>query len=514
MSGKKTVAGLLVVTLVFLGLQPAFAHGFGERYDLPVPLNLFIAGAAATVALSFVVISLFVRGRPGMLRYPRYDLLRVPAAGAVLQSGYLLLPLRLASVGLFALVVISGLFGTNKPVENLIPTFVWVIWWVGMGYWSALIGNLWMLINPWAVVFDWVEKLAGGGSGRPGAAMFRYPERWDVWPAFAMFFAFAWVENVYFGAARPFNLGMLVLLYSVVTWAGMIAFGKHTWLAHGEVFSVLFGFFARFSPTEVRVTDRRLCAACELECAPDEDCVDCYSCFERAAGPAREFNVRPYAVGLTLPKRVSTATVAFVVLALATVTFDGLSETSIWLSFQNATYSAATVFGRNAVAAIDTMGLVLAPLAFLIVYLGFSWGVSRLSGQQTLVTDVAKTFVFSLVPIALAYNMAHFISLLAIQGQYIIPLASDPLGLDWDILGTSDYRVNIAIVNAKFVWYTAVTAIVVGHIVSVFVAHVIALAEIPDRARALRSQYPMLLLMITYTATSLWIIAQPVLSGD
>jgi hypothetical protein len=145
---------------------------------------------------------------------------------------------------------------------------------------------------------------------------------------------------------------------------------------------------------------------------------------------------------------------------------------------------------------------VLVPLTFLVVYLGFSWGVRELSGQQALVTDVARTFVFSLVPIALAYNTAHFISLLAIQGQYIIPLASDPLGRGWDLLGTSDYRVNIAVVNARFVWYTAVTAIVLGHIVLVFVAHMISLAEIPDRAGALRSQYPMLAPMVSYTATA------------
>ena len=119
---------------------------------------------------------------------------------------------------------------------------------------------------------------------------------------------------------------------------------------------------------------------------------------------------------------------------------------------------------------------------------------------------VGKTFVFSLVPIALAYNLAHFISFLAIQGQLIIPLASD-------LFGTGDYQINIRVINAKFVWYISVAAIVLGHITSVYVAHVISVRTMASHATALRSQYPMLALMVAYTATSLWILAQPIVSG-
>ena len=91
------------------------------------------------------------------------------------------------------------------------------------------------------------------------------------------------------------------------------------------------------------------------------------------------------------------------------------------------------------------------------------------------VRDVARAFVFSLVPIALAYNMAHFISLLLIQGQLIVPLASDPFGYGWDLFGTVDYRIDIGVINAKIVWFISVAAIVLGHIIAVYVAHVVSL---------------------------------------
>ena len=100
-----------------------------------------------------------------------------------------------------------------------------------------------------------------------------------------------------------------------------------------------------------------------------------------------------------------------------------------------------------------------------------------------------------------------------ITGQAIIPLLSDPFGSGWDLLGTGDYVVNIRVVNAKFVWFLSVAAIVLGHIASVYIAHVISLRRAKDRASALRGQYPMLVLMVGYTITSLWIIAQPIVEG-
>ena len=511
MSSRRLVSALAIAILV--GLVPAqvYAHGFGERYDLPVPLNYFLVGAAATVALSFVVIGFFVRQRPGSFDYPRYNLLGSRWLGGFLTGWPLLGLIRVVSVAVFALVVVAALFGTNKPIDNLSPTFVWIIWWVGMAYLSALLGNLWMLVNPWKITFEWAERLIGAQPG--GAGMFRYPERWDTWPALVLFLAFAWVENVYSGAATPANLGLLIVTYSVVTWGGMLAFGKHRWLRYGEAFSVLFGFYARFSPTEVRVPDSRMCKTCDLECDPSgETCVDCYECFERAGseGHRREVNLRPYAVGLANPGRVSTATAFFVVLALATVTFDGLTATPLWARLQRAILSAADTFGSNTGEVLDTFGLVLLPVAFLVVYAAFSWSIRQLSGEKASVNQVLRGFVFSLVPIALAYNLAHFLSLLAIQGQAIIPLASDPLGLGWDLFGTIDYRINIGIVNAKFVWFMSVAAIVLGHIIAVYIAHVISLRRTPDRSSALRGQYPMLVLMVFYTATSLWIIAQPI----
>lgn len=493
-----------------LAAGPAYAHGFGERYDLPVPLNYFLVGAAATVALSFVVIGVFVQRQEEGFRYPTYNLLGPSGLSAVLSNGVLVGAVKTVSAALFVLVVAAALFGANKPIENLAPAFVWIIWWIGMGYVAALIGNVWTLVNPWKTIYEWVDQLTGGSSdGSDG--MYPYPEGWDRWPAVALFFGFAWLENVYTGSDQPAKLGLLVILYSIITWGGMAVFGKHRWLHCGEAFSVLFGIFSKFSPTEVRVRDLRLCRSCEIKCEPsDGGCVDCYDCFERAEKGQRELNVRPYAVGLVHVGQTSTSGAVFVVLALATVTYDGFTSTPLWSNVQSTLIESLSFFGRNAVDVVNSAGLALLPSIFLAVYVAFSWGIRQLSGEQTAVWGVTRGFVYALVPIALAYNLAHFVSLLAIQGQLIIPLASDPFGSGWDLLGTADYRLNIAVVNAKFVWFLSVAAIVLGHIVSVYIAHVVSMLRISDQVMALRGQYPMLVLMVGYTATSLWIIAQPI----
>lgn len=500
------VAVTLALALVSGWGQPVYAHGFGERYDLPVPLWLYIAGAAAAVALSFAIIGFFVRGTPGLHDYPRLNLLRRRATRMLVQPAFLF-PFKAASVSLLGLLVLAGLFGSLNPNRNLAPTLVWVIWWVGTAYVSALVGNVWALVNPWKIAFEWAEALYQQFH-REGQLSFRlpYPERFGVWPGLLLFLGFAWAEIVYADSAVPLRIAQLALIYSAITWGGMLLFGKDLWLRRGEAFSLAFGFLARFAPTDVRVVETQVCARCEAQCQDqDGQCIGCVDCFRRAAAPHRELNLRPFAVGLLRKESVSPSMMAFVVLLLSTVTYDGFTATPAWgsiFSSLNSIFPSATIVG--------TLGLIAFPVLFIGVYLGFSALMAAASGHRLPVSDMARASVYSLIPIALAYHLAHFLTFLLIQGQLIIPLASDPFGFGWDLFGTANYKVNIAIVNARFAWFTAVGAIVLGHIVAVYLAHAIALRTLRDHKPALRSQYPMLALMVSYTMLSLWILAQPI----
>ena len=461
---KKSPCILAIMAATFLLLAvfapTAHAHGFGERYDLPLPLTYFVFAGAAAVVLSFVVVGLFVRGQHDGSGYPRLNLFRAPVLQLIL-TGPVTWLLRAASLFLFFLVIATGLFGSERPVNNLTPTFVWIIWWVGMGFVVSLLGNLWAVVNPWKILFGLAESVFHRFNPEWELTLgMDYAERVGVWPSVALFFAFVWVENALPEAASPALLAWLIAAYSVVTLGGMYLFGKHQWLRHGEVFTVIYGFLSRFSITEVRANDAEVCGECAgPSCGPSMNsgrssdglrvsgesmdgggCVDCYECFEYAGD--RELNLRPPAIGLHSQGAMPAGLTALVLLVLSTVTFDGFSDTPEWaavLGWALTQTPQLTSPYFNGLVIANTLGLALFPLAFAGVYWVFSalmrWVVERSGGESPVAAELMTAFVFSLVPIALAYHFAHYLGFLLIQGQLIIPLASDPFGAGRTCLG-------------------------------------------------------------------------------
>jgi hypothetical protein len=481
----------------------ALAHGFGQSYDLPVPLWLYLYGAAAAVVLSFVPLATFAgreRDPDAAYRYPRFDLFRVRLLRALLNARPLATGVRSSSVGLFALVVFAGLFG-EQGGDNVAPVLVWVIWWVGLGFFAALVGNVWPAVNPWKILFEWAEGLARRLGRKEGLGLRgSYPAALGVWPAVVLYLAFVWIENVFSGSEVPRHLALFALSYTLITLYGMALFGKETWLRRGEAFSVFFDLLGRCAPTEVRAKNAELCLSCDA-CGASGDtadgCVNCYWCFARAGPGERGLNLRPPAVGLGRPGPGVAGGVAFVVLVLAGVTYDGLLETPLW-----AEVVRLTPIGQ-------TLGLLLVVALFLGAYLGFV-GLSQALGRGRGFWRFAAAHALSLVPIAVAYQIAHYYTLLLVQGQAIVAYASDPFGWGWDLFGTTDFEPRYGLVGAGFVWYSQVALIVAGHVVAVYLAHLISLRLLGASRRALLGQLPMLILMVLYTVSSLWILAQPI----
>ena len=417
----------------------AAAHAFGERYDLPLPLPLWLAAAGLSVALSFLVFALALR------RGASYR------ARAVLRlRPRLVAALRALSVCVFLVLIVAGLFGTQDPYRNLAPAFVWIAWWIGFTYLTALLGDLWSVLNPWNTLYP-AERF---GLRRP------LPAAAGVWPATALLLAFAWIEIVWEGNAVPANIAWLAIGYSALTWGGMFVFGREAWLRSGEMFTIYFGLLARLAPGEVR---------------------------------SGKWHLRPPAGGLLDPRPLSPSEAFFVIVMLAIVTFDGLRETPLW-AVGDALWTAAT-----------TAGLLAMPWVFALVI----FGVCALMGNAS-PSELLRLFVPTLLPIALAYHVAHYLSYLLVAGQVVIPLASDPFGRGWDLFGTAHYRIAMGLVGARFAWYTSVVVIVLGHVIAMYVAHRLALERFSERRTARRSQYPLAALMVGYTMLSLWILAQPI----
>lgn len=478
---RAAAATMIAIAALLAGWQRgAAAHALAQRYDLPLPLGYFLLAAGAAVAATFIILVLTAR-RPE-LPGSRNSHDRVFARGIV--PSVVVVALQTVSIALLFLIVSAGLFGHQNPFKNLAPVAVWVIWWVGMALVSAFAANLWTLLNPFAALFDFAQWLAGR---RGGSLLLRrpYPAWLGAWPACALFLLFMWLELVAPGRDMPRNIAIAMLIYLALNFAGCVAFGRDVWLRSGDVFAIVFELFGRFAPLHFR------------------------------RDHVWHWKLRPFASGLHARAPLDASMIGFALLALGSVTVDGVMETPLWASIVETIFAAS---GRKptdgpAYMLLASALLIAGPLCLAALYLAVIGIMKRIAGGPSL-TALAGAFVLSLVPIAIAYHLAHYVSLLAIAGQFIIPLASDPFGYGWDLFGTMLYRVDIGIVDARFVWYLSVVAIVTGHIIAVWLAHIAALRIYKDPVMARRSQYPILLLMVGYTMLSLWILAQPIVAPN
>ena len=447
------------------------AHGIGGVRDLPVPDWLFFWGGAVVLVLSFLALGMLWR-RPVLERLSAGRPLPM-GLERVLRSTALRLVLGAFSVALLALVFLTALLGEPSSAVNLAPTFVYVVFWLGVVALQVVLGNVWPVLNPWLAVADAVAW-CWGRLGRTWEPLATYPERLGVYPAAILLFAFTTLELAYNDPANPRSLALAVALYSYVTWFGMATFGRRKWAEHGDDFTVYFGVLARVAP------------------------------FGEHAG---RLVLRAPLSGLAGPDRRPGA-LLFVAVMLGSVGFDGLSRATFWQDLR------ARVEGRYVLdspgladlfGTLLSLGGLLACVLFVCTAYLVAVRLARLGARRP--GDLWPEFLRGLIPIALVYAVAHYFTLLLVQGQFTIPLASDPFGFGWDVLGTYSFQPNLAPLAPNAVWYVQVGALVAGHVAGLAVAHDRAIGILPPRA-ALRSQYAMLVLMVLYTVGGLWLLSQ------
>jgi hypothetical protein len=453
-----------------------FLHGFGVRYDLPASLAIYLFAAGGVVVISFVLVVMFAGDQVGAkaIDYPRRP---VPSLLAAARSPWPRIVGGIVGVAGLLAVVITGLFGSTDPTRNPAEYLVWIFFWAGAVILSGLVGNLWYLLNPWAAIYDAVTRVVRIGP------VLKLPNV-GVWPAAAAYFSFACLELTTGMANRPWLVATVALAYSVVTLAGMFLFGRDEWLGHCEGFTVLFDIVGRFSPIEAERDD---------------------------SGRIVAVYVRPWGVGLLKPAASGWDRVVFVILMLSTLAFDGILATPAWQDFNIALEPVWLPMGSFGFFFIRTLGLTLLTVAFLLIFVAFMEAVIYFGSRKVDLKTTVTGFALTLVPIALVYNAAHNYSYVMVQSQGLIPLLNDPLGKGWNLWpAVAGYKPSFALAQASTVWFAQIILIVLGHVVAVYLAHLRAGERFRTAQRALLSQYPMLLLMVMYTMTSLWILAQPI----
>ncbi len=460
---------MLVVAVGLVAVLPdaAMAHGLVGREDLPIPKWLFGWGATVVLVVSFVGLAVLwpqprLEGREER-RWISVPRILDPICGAI-------------GVALFALVVYAGYEGSQTATNNFAPVFIFIVFWVGLAVASLLFGDVFKAFNPWRAIaraVAWIaSKVSRGGLPAPMA----YPAWLGRWPAVAGILAFAWVELVYSGRTDPSNLATLALVYAALQFVGMSLYGIETWNRYGDGFGVYFGLFARLSPLH----------------------------WTRG-----ELRRRPPLSGLTTLD-VVPGTVAIMCTAIGTTSFDGFQGGAAWGDLAPRLTTSLRDIGFSQGTALE-LAFTIGLLSAVAIVSGLFWlgvtGMRRESGNALSAPELAGRFAHSLAPIALAYVVAHYFSLLVYDGQRVGYLVSDPLGQGDNFFGTSGATVDYGWIGSTAIWYVQVAALVLGHVAGLILAHDRALVTFKQSRTATRSQYWMLAVMIAFTSLGLWLLS-------
>ncbi len=453
--------------LPILALAPAeaLAHAGQRGFVLLLPTEWWTLAGVAAVALTAAASAAAPPGLLAALFRPRLLLRRPALPGAQTLS--------LAAAALLWLLIAAGFFGSRDPLANPLPLTIWTLWWVGFTLATAVLGDLWAGVNPFAGPHALLRR-------RLGPAPLALPGWLDAWPAVALLLAFGWFELVSLAPEDPAVLARAVALYWLGTMAGLALFGRD-WLARCEPFTVFFRLIAGLAPVWTDREGARVAMRCGLPGAR----------LLAAAAP-------------------SPAAAALILLALSTVTFDGLKATFFWLALIGENPLEFT--GRSAVTAQNTAGLIGAWVALGGAFALAVWIGARLSGGRFGAAFLRQAP--ALAPIALGYHFGHYLTVLLVNGQYALAAATDPLSQGMDLLGVGPVVVTTGFFfeegSVRRIWLTQAGAVVGGHLIAVLMSHRAALALAPDPRAAALAQAPLAVLMTLYTLLGLWLLSAPV----
>jgi len=431
-------------------------HGIASRRDLPLPFSFVMAGAVLALVISFAIL-IFAWRTPRLKRVGGRDLPRVTA---VVDSSVVQLIARALILATYAWAGLAMMAGQDL-LTNPIFGFVFVWMWVGLVPISLLLGQFWRATNPLRTIHRGLSAIARVD---PEQGLLSLPAGIGVWPAAIGLFGFGWLELVQPDRTTLAVLRVWALAWLVILVLGAIVFGQR-WIGAADPFEVYASTIAQMS------------------------------IFRRVGDQLRLVN--PLA-GLNAWRAPPGAT-AIVAALLGSTAFDSFTNTSWWIQTVQNSALPTVLWGT---AGLLTMIIIV----FVTFSLGAAW-MGRYGDRPA--WEYPRLMVGSLLPIVLGYVVAHYATLLIVEGQRVAINFSDPLGRGWNTFGSAEMGVNSAIFNHPTgIAVMQACAIVGGHVFGIICAHEKAVALLPPD-RAVRGQMPLLLVMIGYTCAGLLLLFSP-----
>ena len=446
-----------------------FGHAFGQRYELPIPLLLFVLGGAGIVLLSFLIV--LQRNVKAVPTQEYSDTTHLPQFSRPWAG--------ISLIGLLMLVI-TGLYGSQEVAENIVPTLFWLVVWIAVPLTCAVVGDFTRQLNP----FLQTARIFDSPNLRRRLIAKIEPMAWPVWlswwPAVALFFVLAAGELIFNQTATlPAVTAVGAIIYAIISAVMGLLYGDQ-WAMKGEVFSVLFSTWGRLG--WFRFGDTGTSGL--------------------AGGLAHE------------PFEPAISRIIFVVLLLVNVGLDGLLSTPFWAKFIYG-LPAAISFGTTGYRLFVTAVFGVLAITFVGLLYLFARAVAYAGAYRSKQPRVVLAGLLpSLLPISFGYLLAHNIQYLLVNGQLLFPLIGNPVGSkNWPFHFAypfnDSFDPNLHLLPSSFYWYLSVIIIIAVHIMAVVLAHRHLGSKATSKEQARRSEYPWVFAMITYTMLSLWLLAQP-----
>lgn len=453
-----------ISALTSAGNEIVLAHASNQTFVPLLPTDLYIFAGVAAVALTVILLA-FRQIGDLLTVLPVITVMPVANFGVSLVSS-------LVSFALLALLVYAGATGSQDPLVNPLPLYIWTVLWIGLVTLHAVFGNLWHWFNPWTGVYSVLQRLTNW------EPPLKLPEAINYWPAIFGLFAFAIFMLASLAPEDPSNLAIIVAYYWLFHFIAMMIFGREDWLRYGECFSILMRCFAQIAPFGVSQGYLKLGVP---------------------GWKLNEFNVRAVMAGV------------FVIIVFASSSFDGLNETFWWLEILG--INPLEFPGRSAIFWQTTAGLLFFNILIFIIFSLCVYAGLHIVGRSDLFKNAFFRLAICVIPIAVAYHFAHFLPTFLVNIQYALAATSDPWANGSDFLSLGTFYVSTGFFNTlesvRWIFLTQTTAIVLGHLFSILSAHNVALETLKNHRDAVISQLPLATFMIAYTFFGLWLLAAP-----
>ena len=472
------VAGVAAATAVFVVGVALLARGVAASNAavglsdaagdaLAVPRWLYVATGGAAIGASALLAGFVTdRGFVAAIHRWRRDL----GGGRVRRAAST--AAGVVGVALVASVIYRGFVGPQVSTVNFAVVVTFAGGRAGLTMATYLIGNVWPAVNPLRALDRLPTRIVA------------YPDRLGRWPALAGILLLVWVETTTGVTSRPDVLATAVVAYAVVAVAGAILVGGDAWVRNADPIATAFRFYGRVAP--LAWDGGRLTASIPgMRLVPDVD---------------PDGNVAGRDEGGNAADRLVSGLddVAIAVALVWELTFSGFVTTE---------QGAAAV---RAVAAVGIPPVAIYATLFLggfAVFYGAFLGAARVATHRIRTTrsprSLAVAFAPSLLIVAAGYHLAHYFGFFLSLSPSLAAALASPL--------SAPANPTVFTLPA---WVSALNIAFVlgGHLVAIWVAHSTAYRLFPSRLQAIRSQYPFVLVMIGYTAVSLWLISLPTAS--